>query len=1450
MRIFVILLIISIIASIVLSIPQVQTKLAHYFTEKVNKKKNVNIAIDKIQITLSGKIILKNFLVLDEKKDTIFEGKRLETHLKNPFNISKTNKMSFGNTTIDGLHSKIIIYKGSKKTNVEIFGDKLDDSKPRKKSDKHFVLQINKINLINSRLSYFDKNIKDEAVLDFKYFHSEINKFKTIGAEIYFSMLNSSFLENHNIKIQNLTTDFSYTKKQISLDNFKLDTDQSSIDMNMAFTANPDYKNFNNKVKISGKIDEAFLNTNDLRKFTGVFAPNHKLSFHGDLSGTINDLIIKGLEVVADNNIDMEGNLKLHRMFDSKQIKVVADFKRLNFSFKELNQLLKPVIKNSFPQNLLALNRIKTKGQLTYFPEHIQSKMKVSSDFGLLDFDMKMSNFSSIDKTKYTAHIISDDFDLNKLTGMGISKLKANLKVSGAGLNLKSVNTKFEGTISQVEFNQYLYKNLGVNGIFKNKQFEGWFDVNDNNLSMDFNGLIDFSHHINRMKFRTEICAADLVKINLIKRDSIANFSGNIVVDAQGNNLDDIIGKLTLNDVSYTNKRKNYKFKNFVITSEKKDSIKTINFISNDVISGNITGHFGYKNIPLLVKNALGSVFANYKTAPLKEHQFMKYKLKIYNKITDLLVPDLSIADNTSIKGKLDSKDNLFKLKLKSQNIKYGKNNLKKVNFDLDNKNLLYNIYLKVDTIKTGFYTFNQFRLLNTTIKDTLYLKTKFSGGKKYKDHYDLAFFYTMDKMQNFVFGLQKSLLNFKDISWKIDPKINKNRIYYAPAIDSLNVNDVGIINGEEQLKLNGSKHKHKIDLNLLLSKINLQHLSPEQEDFDFQGLVNGNVQIKTFGKEILPLAQLNIQGFKVNNEDLGIVNMKVNTLKGNVIFIDAGIKKQGITLAKINGFTDFGKKKPLLNGSIFLQEFPVKPLAPLFKDIFGNIRGNWTGNIQVKGPLNNLDYQGKIYLRDFGLKVLSLNVDYQFDNKAIVRLKKQSFIFDKAKFEDTKTHTKGTLTGYIKHHNFNNWYLDLGIKTDKILVLDTPENPEELYYGQIVVKGDARIYGYVNRLKIDANMQTKKGTNFVLTLNDIETEGENDFIHIVSKANYKKQKTKRFHKIYEGVEMNFDLDITPEAKVRIILDQEFGSYLEAQGSGGMLLEINTNGKFNIWGDFTVLKGIYNFKYAGVIDKKFDVEPGSYISWEGDPFGANLDIKAVYETIANPYVLLENNNQNSSQKNMPVKVIIFLKEKLLHPKITFDLDLPKANTILKSQIDYILSDPDRKNLQVISLLSFGSFINENDYNLNKQVAEGAVETISERGLNILNALMNQDENFKVNLKYKGGSNDANTNIKNDPQVGLSLTTKINKRVYINGSVAIPVGRYTKSSIVGDMEVEVYLDKQGNLKFRFFNKQTELEYIGQQEGYTQGMGLSYQVEFDTLKEILRRLGIKISENPDK
>ena len=119
---------------------------------------------------------------------------------------------------------------------------------------------------------------------------------------------------------------------------------------------------------------------------------------------------------------------------------------------------------------------------------------------------------------------------------------------------------------------------------------------------------------------------------------------------------------------------------------------------------------------------------------------------------------------------------------------------------------------------------------------------------------------------------------------------------------------------------------------------------------------------------------------------------------------------------------------------------------------------------------------------------------------------------------------------------------------------------------------------------------------------------------------------------------MEFDLVITDDAKIEVIIDKNTGHGLTARGNGFMLLEINTLGKFNMIGDYVVYDGVYNFKYGGLIDKKFIVKPGGSIVWEGDPTRARLNLEAIYRTKANPAVLLENASIN---RPIDVELAIF-----------------------------------------------------------------------------------------------------------------------------------------------------------------------------------------------------------------
>ena len=55
-----------------------------------------------------------------------------------------------------------------------------------------------------------------------------------------------------------------------------------------------------------------------------------------------------------------------------------------------------------------------------------------------------------------------------------------------------------------------------------------------------------------------------------------------------------------------------------------------------------------------------------------------------------------------------------------------------------------------------------------------------------------------------------------------------------------------------------------------------------------------------------------------------------------------------------------------------------------------------------------------------------------------------------------------------------------------------------------------------------------------------------------------------------------------------------------------------------------------------------------------------------------------------------------------------------------------------------------------------------------------------------------------------------------------------------------MEVQYRVNEEGTLNLRVFNKENDVSYIGQGIGYTQGLGISYEIDFDTFKELVNTI----------
>ena len=67
-----------------------------------------------------------------------------------------------------------------------------------------------------------------------------------------------------------------------------------------------------------------------------------------------------------------------------------------------------------------------------------------------------------------------------------------------------------------------------------------------------------------------------------------------------------------------------------------------------------------------------------------------------------------------------------------------------------------------------------------------------------------------------------------------------------------------------------------------------------------------------------------------------------------------------------------------------------------------------------------------------------------------------------------------------------------------------------------------------------------------------------------------------------------------------------------------------------------------------------------------------------------------------------------------------------------------------------------------------------------------------------------------------------------------------MGGLEQTLIVGNVQIDFILNEEGSLKAKIFNKENEFRYIGDELGYTQGLGLSYDVDFNTFKQLINKI----------
>lgn len=1422
-----------------LSTSYVQTRIVQQLTKNFTQTTQQQILFEDLRLRWNGKLEFYNFYLEDHHKDTLLFVKSLRTSLLD-FKGLQQNNFDLSKLEAEGFFIKLKKYRGEETHSLKILLEKFKKDSSKKRNTR---FKIDDLDLERVSFVYEDENQTKAQSLRFDSLDLDANDFLFEENQLKVQLENlEGVMQTPQVKPLRTTALIHYEPGRLQLTEWQLVSKESKLVGSLELLgAEGSLRNFKSTGVfqmnvVSSHLDFATLFPEDSNLKN---IPALEASFKA--KGKLQELEISPL-VLSHPHLSFDGSLLVNRVFDPSVTELKLAMKALQIDTEILNSL--SFIPTPLKEELSRVSDLKLAGVTSINSDSIQFDLEANNPWGKFKINGGLGK-GILDQSKpgkgFTVNTTIKDLSLSPW-------IAQNLELVFGG------NVKAQGDFSQEQNPQFSWqidrasltsKNLTLKGIvsegkLEQRQLRNTLSINSVPVKLKSDLLYNYQSSPPQTTLLANISQWDLNAVGLQLDTGKRNFKGVILSNLSGNHLDELEGEIKISSASIENEQQIVVLNPISIRQELRGNQTLLKIENSDCIAGEARGQFKTSKLNALLQHTFHQVYPFLPDKEIVQGQEASFKLKIYKKLLDALYPSFSISENIDLNGKIDSAEGRSQFVLDAPLLRFNDIQFRQLHFQVDTKNPIYNTFLSVAQVSHQYYKVKDFNLISTQLRDTLFFRSEFEGASPNKSPYEVNFYHTRESNGTSHFGVKKSVVPLGSDTWTINPEnSNKQKLSYFPGNKQTRLSALKANSKDQSIALSGTYlNAATYDLKLVVDDLILENSIPSPPTFTLAG--KGNLEFNMVRSSEKNNLELNttISALNINGEDLGNLaltakgNTKLNTYYANLELIQSSQKN-----FVIKGLWQ-GLKEPSLNFNLNFNDLDLAFLSPLGKKALNEIRGKVGGDVTLWGPLKELRHEGELNWTDGGFRVPFLNLDYEIESTK-VSLSNQNFNFKAAILNDTSQGTSAVLNGSLSHTNFSNWATDLEISSDRMLLLNTEQKPEALFFGEGFLDGTVRLQGPTKGLRISLQGETEQGTSIKIPWSENYGLSDTSFVRFVNKyaknGNRKETLPKRIEEV-KGLELDFELDVNNEATVEIVIDQQTGSFLSGRGAGNLFMEVNTLGKFNMWGDFITYDGIYNFKNLGVIDKKFDLKPGGTIVWEGNPLEAQMNLEAVYDVPggANPALLLDNPNFN---KKIPTEVLIRLQGNLLKPDDPiFEIGFPNTSGTVASEINYRLADPQRSQLQAISLLSQGIFINEVSVSM-----QGITNNLYQKASDIVSNLISEEnDKLKVGIDYLQGDKSALLDIATEDRLGFTLSTQISDKILLNGKIGVPVGGVEQTLIVGNVQIDFILNEEGSLRAKVFNKENEFRYIGDELGYTQGVGLSYDVDFNTFKELIQKI----------
>ena len=1428
---------------ILLNNKKIQQKAAVHVVKIAQSALGTDVTAGRVQFAYPFGITIDNLTIYDLSNDTLAHAASVSLRLK-PLQLIR-NRISL--TTVRLQSPKVFLYKDSldAQPNYAFLADLA------KGGDNHMTFRANSVLVRNGTVKY---DIRDAEQTDsiFNPNHIGINglaanlSLKSISSDsIAFIVRKLAFAEQSGFRLSRAKGALTAGKEFTHLTGFMLSTPGSQFEIT-ELLAQAGLTHRPNGIPDFETSLTASVTGSDFK----AFAPQ--------TAGMTDPIYVK-LKCSSRNRVLSLSSLQAH---DRKKN---IDINSHGIILTGIDPLVKgyrnAAVSGTFSENLPLWLESQLSGFGIAFPSQCKSlgdgsfNMTLTKEYGKLDSRLSVNCTAGVVEGQvtgtdgvYQASLRGSDLMLDSITGnrdLGKCNLIANTALTKTN---EGYSGTFGGNISSLYYKRYEYRNIAVNGTVAPGMITSRIGFSDRNGKLALNADLRTkgmpSYDVNMTAENVNLSA-----YHLATDDSIS-LSAKFHAKLEGNSIDQIRGKMTIDDLKYSDTHGDWHMDNMTASIGNMNERNRVISIFSDFMTISVVGDYNITSIPYSLSRASGDILPTIGNmvsdklnaqASNRPNQFViDAKLDNTEFLERVFHYPVHINDPASLRLSFNDVDSLYYGQLSVPGISVAGESLSQLLMVMNTADgsCVSQISGLYGTPEKGIIDINAQLLAFDDIIRGEYAWTN-AGGDISGHAKTLSQFFRYDKRQGLksMTLIDQTDILVKGIPWHLD--ITDIRT----DMDKITISGLNFENDRQYLYLNGvisadssdvlRLSMHNIDLENTLSKLHINSMQ-------MGGMASGNISVAGVKSKPSFQGSLTIDEFSFLDTYYGRMSAdcRWDELQERVI-VRGEMNEPGVSGTIISGY--YVPKEKAIDINIAANHTDLYFLNHWTRSVFREITGRGVGNLRIFGQLPKLDMEGEAIVENAIFDQETINTSFYIPRDTLW-FKPGRMLFTNVDFYDAEGHP-GVLNCILDHDHFSDWRVNMSADVDNMLVYRQLNAEKSSFNATVYALGGMDLFfDKYNGLSIIVDAKTAPGTRLGFTFNSSAVADYN-FLTIVDRNTVTVSDigiTQNAESSYVTPKKNnnFNLDLNIECSEDAIIDMSLSSLTGfMRGNGNVSVKYTPQ-------DGPVLNGIYNLRYGqcslsfeDLLRINFTLMEDSYVRFNGAPMETELNLKTYHNV--NSVSMYDLDPTSSSNNKVHVRCLMDITGQVSDPQLSFDIDMPNGTSEEKAILASATATEEQRNIQFMYLLAIGRFYTFDVTAMNNGLTPSAMEsivnsTVSGQINNLLSQVLdNEKVTISSNLSASSYLSNDVTNLSNKELEGILEAHLLNNRLLVNGNFGYRENTINNTSnFIGDFEFKYLLlpDKNGKgVSIIGYNKAND-KYFSKTTLTTQGVGLILEKDF--------------------